>query len=577
MLLAALYVSALVWSYAFSTAVEVFVPQLLLIYAGFVLWTTLAKRSVAEYLPMLIVLCLGMLVWTSVFNAAVIDYMSSSFWNSRGVWLGNGPIVLFGYTINFQFEGYTDYSYFYVHWGYNMLNGVMPYNDAFGYLRMGGFVNRNGLYIFPPFYAYLYAAGIALPVDDWGIGLLLACFGYLTALPVYGIASDLSHNRHVGEAAALTYLLTPNVLYHTTFLWLNPSPFIFFFFSGFYMLVKGRQYTGTILIVTAALFKQTSWFLGIPLVVYLLLRPRPRKTDEVQTPDGSGEAGGSNPLPSSTCDTTSEPTKLVDRLLEVFDIRGFASNTLVAVLFVLAVMYPFLLAQPNLLLHLSLAAGGFPLESFTEPPPGNSPMRLQVLPVVAGVEWLARVLDWLVYYGFLIAFGTVLFAGLMLFVPKEMGRERQYFRRLLLLTMLMMLWVNLTGPRGVYKYYFTLFAPFFSIFSSARMVNSQEDRVPFSFSMLWLPVSLSLMILIPNRNVYLFGVILIFVGYLLSSQIGTFWYWFTAPVRQVSSRIRQYIHSSLPATDHMRAKLSAYIYPPRISHGISEEGGTSDV
>jgi len=577
MLLVALYVTTLLWAYALGTAVGIFLPQLLLIYAGFLLWTTLARRSIAEYLPLLIILHFGMLVWTSVFNAAVIDYMEDQLWANRYVWLGNGPIDLFGYTINFQFEGYSDYTFFYVHWGYNMLNGVMPYNDAFGYLRMSGVINRNGLYIFPPLYAYLYAAGIALPVDDWGIGLLLAVFGYLTALPVYGIASNLSHNRHVGEAAALTYLLTPNVLYHTTFLWLNPSPFIFFFFSGFYMLMKGRRYTGTILIVTAALFKQTSWFLGIPLVVYLLIRPTVRKTDDEQAPSGSGQVAGSDPLPSSERDTTSKPTRMVDRLLQVFDLRGFAKSTVVVVLFVLAVMYPFLLAQPNLLLHLSLAAGGFPLESFTEPPPGNSPMRLQVLPVVAGVEWLARILDWLVYYGFLIAFGTVLFAGLMLFVPKESGRERQYFRRLLFLTMLMMLWVNLTGPRGVYKYYFTLFAPFFSIFSSTRMVNSQEDRVPFSFSMLWLPLSLSLMILIPNRNVYLFGVILIFAGYLLSSQIGAFWYWFTAPVRYVSSRIRQYTHSHLPAVNRIRVKLTDLRNPPRTPHGVAEAGGISDV
>jgi len=577
LLLVTLYITTLAWAYAFGTAVEAFVPQLLLIYAGFMLWTTLVKRSAAEYLPILVVLYFGMLVWTSVFNAAVVDYMNSQFWNSRGVWLGDGPIVLFGYTIHFQFEGYTDYSFFYVHWGYNMLNGVMPYNDAFGYLRMNGIINRNGLYIFPPLYAYLYAAGMTLPVDDWGIGLLLAVFGYLTALPVYGIASDLSHNRHVGEAAALTYLLSPNVLYHTTFAWLNPSPFIFFFFAGFYMLVRGRRYTGTILIVTAALFKQTSWFLGIPLVVYLLFRSRPRKTDEGQRTKSSGQLGGSDSLPSSTRERILKPTGMVDRLLEVFDLGGFAKSTLVVVLFVLAVMFPFLLAQPNLLLHLSLAAGGFPLDSYTEPPGYGSPMRLQVLPVVAGVEWLAQALDWLVYYGFLIAFGTVLFAGLMLLLPKELGHEKQYFRRILFLTMLMMLWVNLTGPRGVYKYYFTLFAPFFSIFSSVRMVNSQDDRVPFSFSMLWLPISLSLMILIPNRSIYLFGVILIFAGYFLSSQIGTFWYWFTTPVRYVSSRIRQHIHSSLPAIDHMSAKLSAYTRPPRIPHEIAEEGGTSDV
>jgi hypothetical protein len=108
--------------------------------------------------------------------------------------------------------------------------------------------------------------------------------------------------------------------------------------------------------------------------------------------------------------------------------------------------------------------------------------------------------------------------------------------------MVLMLWVNLTGPRGVYKYYFTLFAPFFSIFSSARIVESKEQHVPFSWSMLWLPVSMNAMILIPSRYVYLFGVLLILIGYLLVDHVGTFWYVFTAPVRFVTNRFKQHMH-----------------------------------
>ena len=66
----------------------------------------------------------------------------------------------------------------------------------------------------------------------------------------------------VGEVAALTYLLNPLMLYHTDFLWFNPAPFVFFFFAGFYMLIRGKRLTGTLLIVCAALFKQTAYFCG---------------------------------------------------------------------------------------------------------------------------------------------------------------------------------------------------------------------------------------------------------------------------------------------------------------------------
>jgi hypothetical protein len=105
---------------------------------------------------------------------------------------------------------------------------------------------------------------------------------------------------------------------------------------------------------------------------------------------------------------------------------------------------------------------------------------------------------------------------LMILLDKYKGEEHIYLRRILFFTMLLMLWTNLTGPRGVFKYYFTLFGPFFSIFSSARMVNGKGEHVPFSISMIWMPVLFSLLILIPDRNFYFFYVVLIFLFYSLS-------------------------------------------------------------
>lgn len=562
--------SAVAWALVFGVAAQAYVPQAIVLYVGFAVLTLFFRRSVAEYLPLLLVLHFGMLVWATVFNAAVVDYLSGGAWNSRGVWLGDQSIDFFGLTAQLRFEGYTDYSFFYVHWGHNMLNGVMPYCDAFGYLGLHGIVNRNGLYIFPPLYAYLYAAGIAIPVDDWGIGLLIACFGYLTALPVYGLGRELSNNRHIGEVAALTYLLSPSVLYHIDYVWLNPSPFYFFFFAGFYMLVRGKRHTGTILIVTAALFKQTAWFFGIPLVVYLLVRPR--GTMQVNSPDQRRLLDSLRRIPR--------------RILEALDLHGFLFSVVIVVVFVAAVMFPFLLAQPYTLLYIGLASGGFKLESYTSLPMYGSPMRLQVLPLVAYLSlpaanqseplgifllWLTQTLDNLVFNDFLLILGVVTFGGLMLLEPRRIGREKQYLRRLLYLTMLMMLWVNLAGPRGVYKYYFTIFAPFFSLFSSTRIVESKEEHVPFSWSMLWLPASMSAMILIPSRDVYLFAVILIFVGYLLVHHIGTFWYMFTAPVRYVSNRVGRKMHPIVSRASSLLSRLRNRGAESELSGGISHD------
>jgi hypothetical protein len=489
---------------------------------------------------------IGFVVWATIFDLAVTDYMNSDLWRTRGVWLGSGTFDLYGYSVTYQLEGYTDYSFYYVHWGNNMLRGVMPYDPNFGYIVLNGYVNENGAYMFPPFYAYLYAFGIALPIGDWGIGLVIVAFGYLTAIPVYGLGKELSGNRHVGEAAALTYFLNPNVLYHTVFAWLNPAPFIFFFFSGFYMLVKGRKHTGTLLIVCAAMFKQTAWFLGIPLVVYLLVRPTRTKSEEEQN----------------------EPKKsLIQSIQDYFTLREFGVSVVLVLSFALAIMFPYLLATPGVLRNLSLAAGGFPLESFTELPGYGSPMRLQVLPVAAGLPELAQIMDFVVYYGFLMTFSVILIMGFMFLERREKERPIYYMRRLLFMTMIIMFCVHLLGPRGVYKYYFTLFAPFFSIFASSKMVTSKEETISFSFSMLWLPILLSLAIIIPPRTVYLFCVILILLGYFLAPQIGAFWKLVKTPGGRILKPIRA---KAAPLTNRLR--ITRYDQELSVTQTARDEG-----
>ncbi|TFF83834.1 hypothetical protein EU524_01815 [Candidatus Thorarchaeota archaeon] len=483
-------------------------------------------RFIYEYWILAVVLVFALYIWSLVFDAAVVDYFDTARWNTRAVWLGDGIYEIFGYTVHYQLEGYSDYSFFYVHWGHNMLKGVMPYCEDFGSLLRDGVLNQNGLYIFPPFTAFFYALGTLLPFGDIGIAYLIVALAFLTVFPVYGLARHFSGNRHVGEIAALTYLLNPLVLYHIVFCWFNPAPFIFFFMSGFYFLVRGRRHVGTLLIVVAALFKQTAWFLGIPLVVYLIVRPRPAETSPSASPE------------LESYELRATLARWSKKVIGYFDPRGFAISTIMVVSFVGAVMFPFLLAQKNTLLFMGLAAGGYPLESFTELPPYTSPMRLQVLPVVAGFPDLAQILDLLVYNRYLLVIATVVVACVMLIEPKREGQETGYLRRILFLAMILMLLVNLTGPRGVYKYYFTLFAPFFSIFSSRRMIERETSETGPTLSMLVVPFLLSAAILLPGRNVYLFAVLLIFVGFLLSNQVARFWTIVTTPVRYVARVLR---------------------------------------
>jgi hypothetical protein len=63
------------------------------------------------------------------------------------------------------------------------------------------------------------------------------------------------------------------------------------------------------------------------------------------------------------------------------------------------------------------------------------------------------------------------------------------------------------------------------------MVTSAEETVSFSFSMLWVPIAVTLLYLLPSRNVYLLAIIFIMTGYLLASYVGAFWSILTAPGR----------------------------------------------
>ncbi len=478
-------------------------------------------QFISEYRYLIAVMLIGFIIWTVVFNIALVDYLNSSRWNSRAAWMGPLPgpadYDIFGYTIPYQFEGYSDYSFFYVHWGYNVLNGMMPYSPDFGYLSMDGIVNENGLYIFPPLTAYLYGAGICLetiigPVN-WCFGLLLASFGYLTALPVYGIAKELSKNPRVGEIAALTYLLNPLVLYHIDYVWLNPSAFYFFFFAGFYALLKNKKHTSTVLIVTAALFKQTAWFLGIPLVVYLIMRARKPRESLPNTDDSDGTESIPELVDASKSNRFAFMT-------EYFDFRSFAVSVIVALSYAGVVMLPTLIAQPHFWDYWRLAMGHFSFDgNYVDVPSYGVPMTLPVLPIVAGMPDLAELLDSILVTSTPLIFGVIVFAGVMILLDKKEGKEQLFLRQILFVTMLLMLWVSLTGPRGVFKYYFTMFGPFFSIFASGRMICSKDEHVPVSLSMFLMPFAFTLLILIPERNTYLLYVVLIFILYLLAPLI----------------------------------------------------------
>jgi len=467
-------------------------------------WIELAKQTIRSNLPFIIVLVVASIVWGYIFSLAVADFYTEGTQPFRAVWNGSGHFEIFGYTVYFSFEGYLDYDYYYNSWGQQFVSGITPYTDAFDRIQFGdSFYNTP--YFFPPLFVYMCALGFSLPLGFVGIGFLITLFGFLTAFPIYGISVYLSQNKLVGAISAGTYLFNPVVLFHTVFEWLNPAPFVFFAILSFYLLMRGNRLSGTLAMAASALFKQTAFFLLLPLVAYLLRKPPVPNAKE--TEDGLQPAG------------------------DDLDPRGFVIMMIKVLIFVGAVSLPFLYDIGNYLYYIFQRPGGVLYTTVTELPNPSQPITFTVLfimmnqlinnlnastgltiPVIP--EDIVQLINLGSYYTVFLVLTMIPLLLLMLLNEKDDTHLRKYWSRMLFLTLLLMLCVHLFSPRGIFKYYCVLLIPFFSILPTSRMISQRTETVRPSIFMIINPLLFGFLIIFPSRFVYLAYLILITIGYI---------------------------------------------------------------
>jgi hypothetical protein len=464
----------------------------------------------------LTVVIIGAVVWIWVFNRAATEFVANPNW-PRAVWNGEGSINIFGYTVSYHLGGWADHDYFYHSWGENLLNGYIPYTEEFNSLVRNG-TTYNVIYFFPPLYVYMCALGEIIH-PDIGIGLLISAFGFLTSFPVYGITLYLSGNREVGAVSAAMYLFNPIVLYHTAFEWLNPAPFVFFAVLSFYLMMKSRRISGTLAMVTAAFFKQTAFFLALPLIAVTLKKP-PR-SGEMTEEDKESKNDSKKPLS--------------DR----FDFRGFVQIVCVVLVFAGALSLPYVFDPINYIYYIFQRAGATLLTDLSSPPPLNYPMTPAVVLIVLGApEWLIQAVNLLTYYTIGLILGILPLLAMMLLEVKDDRNPAGYWRRMFHLTLLLMFWVHIFSPRGIYKYYVVALVPFFSIMSTSSICR--KDAVPMNVSlpMFAVPLSIGLLVLVPIREFYLFFLFLIVLGYILHRPFSDIYRLVTSAIRRTGGKVR---------------------------------------
>ena len=489
----------------------------------------LVKNFLRANLAFIVILIIALFIWSYVFSLAATDFLTDGSQPYRAVWNGSGSIELFGFTAYFNFEGYLDYDYYYNSWGQQFVNGFAPYSDAFNRIQIGD-TFYNTPYFFPPLYVYMCALGVSLPMGPFGIAFLLALFGFLTAFPVYGIATYLSQNSQVGVVAAGTYLLNPVTLFYTVFEWLNPAPFVFFATLSFYLLMRGNRLSGTLAMVTSALFKQTAFFLALPLIAYLLRKP-PVKDAKV-TEDGL--------QPSS----------------DDLDPRGFVKMIVYVLVFAGAISLPFLLDIGNYLYYIFQRPGGILYSNVTQLPNPSQPITfvvlfisinqvIQNLNASRGIilpeipEAILQLINQGQYYTIFLVIAMIPLFLLILFNKKDDTNLRKYWSRTMFLTLLLMLSVHLFSPRGIYKYYCVLLIPFFSILSVSSMISPRKEKIDLSFFMIINPIIFGFLIMFPSRYVYLAYLVLIAVGYIAHRQFSLVLGLFTDVFRSINKKYRK--------------------------------------
>ncbi len=448
------------------------------------------KEVVRRNVVLILILVFAIIVWTWVFSSAASQFISTGERPFRASWGGSGQFQLFGLTIYFNFEGYVDHDYYYYTWGEQFLRGITPYSRIFDRSTVG-YGLYNTPYFLPPLYVYMCAIGLLLPIDPFGIGFLITLFGFLTAFPIYGISAYLSNNRRIAEISVLTYLLNPIVLFHTAFKWLNPAPFVFFMMLSFYLLIKGRRVSGTLAMVTAALFKQIAFFLILPLIVILIKKHVTKVSEENESNKKS--------------------------ISDVLDLKGFSKIVVLAAIYVIAVSFPFLFDLRNYIHYIFEVPGGFLLTNLTELPDVGQPITPAAFLIFFGAPTgLIDFVNKATYYNIFLG-GSLLILLVLMLLQVKTDNPTKYWRTMIFLTLIMMLCVHIFSPRGVYKYYFVALMPFFSILPVSSMINSKKETPKASIFMLLNPILLSFLIIIPDRNIYLGIVVLILLGYLMHS------------------------------------------------------------
>lgn len=368
----------------------------------------------------------------------------------------------------FHIEMYSDFKFFYIEWIAELREGYLPYTENyFNYIYGPLFVLTLGLFSF-------------LPIPIWSIALpfLLSVFG--TGYFVFLIVFKITNNNKRAIYSMMAYFLNPFTLLYSSYLWINPSIFVFFVVLSFYFALVEQKYLSIISLGIATMYKQFA-IIFFPILILLLIKQR-----------------------KNVKFSNNKSFPKIKALMWYSFIYG-------AVL--LSISLPFLLTIPDrYIFSFFFTNTTFYLDSVTTinynlSYPVNFNMFFILISLPKTVTDFIGLL--LIYYVFL---GSSLLAIYLYFLRYKKyrttrvtsnGLNTNLITMALFLSMLVIICVHLFYPRGSYKFYLILLTPFISIFFDMRDVRFLKCKENFHFKKKYLmPIIISWIIFFCYRYVY---------------------------------------------------------------------------
>jgi hypothetical protein len=340
--------------------------------------------------------------------------------------------------------------------------GAWPYATAIS----GGIAD----YIYPPL--WIYTVSLLGPSSLWFSGLIIFTLNMATGPIVFSISYELTGDERRSIFAMLLYLLNPFILFYGSFLWLNPTPYVFFVTLSFYFALKGRGPQSILTLGVATLFKQFAVLFFPLLVLYLI------KKDAL--PDHRSK------------------------------IRDFGKHLIVYAGIILIFSIPFLLVNADAYLSRVLIRGYSPEFLTTFNPQPSWPLTFNTF-----FLWIntPEVITWALAY--LLAFYILLAGSCLLVYVAYAKSDRTYtFAEALFWSIILVLAFQLFFPRGTYKFYLMILIPFISILFDYNNFSLEKNE-PFSFKKEYLLFTLfSTIVFIMFRLVYFWILIMWLLFYL---------------------------------------------------------------